>query len=270
MKKSFLVGVLVCLLFSSAEVVSAPTIRIIGAMDGNTGQFDFPKPNYDMTELNVTPKDLSGAECINIAGRWSVSESGTGTCVYAGIIDSVPLSGSGTVDILQNGCNISYVTPSFNVVRSGQITGNQINFSGAFFVPLDAGITIFQNSFTLTGTVNEEKQFTLKGTGVAAGTAYGIPFSCTENSTAEFSQNTTTVNDIECLLNWAENAYPNLFSPAGAISQFQSPYTYRYYSNTNSYVGVSSINNHVYYLGPDGVLQDVGPLSNWLPLAGCQ
>jgi hypothetical protein len=83
--------------------------------------------------------------------------------------------------------------------------------------------------------------------------------------------NTNTLNNIECLLNWAENAYSNLFSPAGAISQFQSPYTYRYYKNTNAYVGVSSIDNHVYYLGPGGISpEDVGDLSGWLTTASCQ
>ncbi|MGR8998474.1 MAG: alkaline phosphatase family protein [Gammaproteobacteria bacterium] len=83
---------------------------------------------------------------------------------------------------------------------------------------------------------------------------------------------TTTIvlNSIECFFNWAENAYSNLFLPAGAFSQFQSPYTYRYYRNTNSYVGVSLINNHVYYLRPDGVLEDVGDLSGWLTTALCQ
>jgi len=58
--------------------------------------------------------------------------------------------------------------------------------------------------------------------------------------------------------------------PAGAPTQVQLPYTYRYYKNTNSYVGVSSVDNHVYYLGPNGVLQDVGQLSQWLSTAGCK
>ena len=75
---------------------------------------------------------------------------------------------------------------------------------------------------------------------------------------------------ITCLLNWAETAYSKLFLPAGAPTQVQLPYTYRYYKNTNSYVGVSSVDNHVYYLGPNGVLQDVGQLSQWLSTAGCK
>ncbi|MGJ0483790.1 MAG: alpha/beta hydrolase [Methylomicrobium sp.] len=73
----------------------------------------------------------------------------------------------------------------------------------------------------------------------------------------------------ECLLDWAERNYSNLFSPAGAKSQFQSPYTYRYYSQANSYVGVSASDNHVYYLGPERVLVDVGDLYGWLTKASC-
>jgi len=73
----------------------------------------------------------------------------------------------------------------------------------------------------------------------------------------------------ECLLNWAESIYPNLFAPSGAVSQFLSPYTYRYYSATNTYLGVSSFDDLVYYLDANGKLQDVGPLSFWLPIAGC-
>jgi pimeloyl-ACP methyl ester carboxylesterase len=73
----------------------------------------------------------------------------------------------------------------------------------------------------------------------------------------------------ECLLDWAERNYSNLFSPAGAKSQFQSPYTYRHYSQTDSYVGVSASDNHVYYLGPERVLVDVGDLYGWLTKASC-
>lgn len=80
----------------------------------------------------------------------------------------------------------------------------------------------------------------------------------------------TTVSATECLFNWAETNYASLFSPAGAVTQTSAPYTYRYYKNTNAYVGISSANNDVYYLGPDGSLLDVGSLSGWLAKAKCQ
>ncbi len=77
-------------------------------------------------------------------------------------------------------------------------------------------------------------------------------------------------NQQACILDWAETAYPGLFSPAGsATTQVASPYTYRYYPATNSYVGFSSADNHVYFKGSNGVLQDEGPISNWTGKAGC-
>lgn len=78
----------------------------------------------------------------------------------------------------------------------------------------------------------------------------------------------------DCLFNWAERNYSSLFSPP-STSQSSSPYYYRYYpgasyySGTNSYLGVSTANGHVYYLSTASTLQDVGPVSGWLTTAGC-
>jgi len=82
--------------------------------------------------------------------------------------------------------------------------------------------------------------------------------------------NQTQVADIECLFTWAEGNYPDLFAPSGSFTEVSGVYNYRYYSATNAYMGVSSTDNHVYYMGPDGLLQNEGPLTNWLPMAGCQ
>ncbi|MDD5321201.1 MAG: PQQ-binding-like beta-propeller repeat protein [Methylococcales bacterium] len=78
------------------------------------------------------------------------------------------------------------------------------------------------------------------------------------------------VSPTDCLFNWAEKNYPTLFAPSGAPTQVWPPYNYRYYSATNAYLGISSVDNHVYYMGPDGKLQNEGSQSYWLPLAGCQ
>jgi hypothetical protein len=75
---------------------------------------------------------------------------------------------------------------------------------------------------------------------------------------------------IECLFNWAEVNYPTLFSPSGSSTATWDVYTYRYYSVTNTYLGVSSADSHVYYMGSDGNKQDVGPQLYWLSKAGCQ
>ena len=67
----------------------------------------------------------------------------------------------------------------------------------------------------------------------------------------------------ECLFNWAEKDYPSLFAPAGSSTAIWDVYTYRHYSATNAYLGVSSVDFHAYYLGPDGNMQNEGPLSDW-------
>jgi len=74
----------------------------------------------------------------------------------------------------------------------------------------------------------------------------------------------------DCLFNWAETNYPSLFAPAAGASQNLTPYYYRYYSTQNAYLGVNTADNHVYYLGADNTLLDVGSLSGWLLTAGCQ
>lgn len=83
-------------------------------------------------------------------------------------------------------------------------------------------------------------------------------------STPAFAQ-----TNVECLLDWAETAYPTLFAPAGAVTAQLPPYTYRYYAATDAYVGAST--DAVYYLGPltENVLTNVGPLTDWLITAGC-
>ncbi|MGZ4955426.1 MAG: esterase/lipase family protein [Methylobacter sp.] len=76
--------------------------------------------------------------------------------------------------------------------------------------------------------------------------------------------------NIECVLNWAQTFYPNLFSPLVSGVQSVSTFTYRYYPNTNAYVGFSSADNHIYYLGPNDVSpQDQGDISVWLKESGC-
>ena len=74
----------------------------------------------------------------------------------------------------------------------------------------------------------------------------------------------------ECLFNWAEQRYPNLFAGTDGPTSVWTVYNYRHYATSKAYLGVSSTDGHVYYLGPDGVLRDEGALSYWLPSAGCQ
>jgi endonuclease/exonuclease/phosphatase family metal-dependent hydrolase len=86
---------------------------------------------------------------------------------------------------------------------------------------------------------------------------------------ADLNVSSNPIPTGDCLLNWAEHTFPELFPQPGTNTQFESPYRYRYYSGTNAYLGISDADNHVYYLGSDGKLKDVGLLSAWVPQAGC-
>jgi len=76
----------------------------------------------------------------------------------------------------------------------------------------------------------------------------------------------------DCLFDWAEKNYPSLFAQAGSTSSMLSPYHFRFYGSTGAYIGVSSVDKHVYYLGPLSSYQilDAGAVSTWYATAGCQ
>ncbi len=71
-----------------------------------------------------------------------------------------------------------------------------------------------------------------------------------------------TTADSNRTFNWAEAMYAQYLSPSAAASGTLEGYYYRYYSGTRSYVG--SRDGTVYYLGPDGVIQNMGSLGSYL------
>ena len=103
----------------------------------------------------------------------------------------------------------------------------------------------------------------------------GILLLTTIYSTTAPAQSTTQADtpastDTECLFNWAQTFYPQLFSPAVTGLQLSSPYIYRYYATTNAYLGVSTTDNHVYYLPANQAIpMDMGEFSFFLKEAGC-
>lgn len=82
----------------------------------------------------------------------------------------------------------------------------------------------------------------------------------------------TGSSQTDCVFGWAERSFPSLFAPPGAPSGTYSPFYYRYYAQTSSYLAVSSTNNHLYYLGPVTLhtLFDLGAMPTWLTAADCQ
>ncbi|MCK5828749.1 MAG: hypothetical protein KAH20_00410 [Methylococcales bacterium] len=75
----------------------------------------------------------------------------------------------------------------------------------------------------------------------------------------------------DCLFNWAEKTYGNLFSPTQSVANSQnfSPYYFRFYADKKAYLGISAKDNHVYYLPANDVMLDVGHAYDSLKQAGC-
>jgi hypothetical protein len=77
----------------------------------------------------------------------------------------------------------------------------------------------------------------------------------------------------ECLFNWAEKQYPELFKPeiAGTPTELFEEYAYRFYSNSNVYLGFFQ-NKKIHLLEAnkaEGIV-DVGDIEPFLKMAGCQ
>ena len=147
--------------------------------------------------LEITGTDAGGGGggdggspgCTDIDGYWSVTETVNITCSAAGETISETLTGTDTVHITQNGCNVSYRISLAGVdfSRSGTVSGNQVNMSGPFVESLDPAVVVHQDQATINCTVNGDNM-NCTGSGSASGTFYGHSASCTGNSTASASR----------------------------------------------------------------------------------
>ena len=81
-----------------------------------------------------------------------------------------------------------------------------------------------------------------------------------------------------CFFSWLEQNFVNA-SDADKVTQYSSPYFYRYYRKNNIYIGISTGKSgstpsevgHVVHMGPaDDKPQSDGPLSEWLAVSGCK
>ncbi|MCX7114245.1 MAG: hypothetical protein NTX45_30080 [Proteobacteria bacterium] len=242
-----------------------------------TAQFEYgPTIAYgSMVSVTLTPNDGSTAQAVSAA-----------------------ISG------LQPGMTYHYRITATN--GQGMGIGSDAQFKAVTLPYSETGMatSITSTTATLNGTLNPNNSATTAqfeyGLTTAYGSTSGVTLSPNDGSTAQavsvaisglqpgmtYHYRITATNNqgtgigidaqfqtailAECLFNWAEKNYPSLFAPAGSPTAVWDVYAYRHYSATNSYLGVSLIDNHVYYQGPDGELQDEGPLTDWLPKAGCQ
>jgi outer membrane protein assembly factor BamB len=126
------------------------------------------------------------------------------------------------------------------------------------------------SSITLTATPMNGSSFAGWG-----GSCSGTSPSCTVKMTAaktvgaSFALQAVTKSPHDCLFDWAEDNYPHHLSPSRQASQNDSPYYYRHYPTTGSYLGISTTDNHVYFMDDAG-LHDLGGFATWRQTSGCQ
>jgi hypothetical protein len=130
-------------------------------------------------------------ECIDVSGRWLVTETAQLDC--SGFLeDFVPstVSGSGTIEIEQDGCAIRYTMPQVGVERSGYVDGDFIHLSGPIAVIPSGvpGLRVRANELTIEGVADPAtpSQLQLSGTGTLSVTVEGEGSSCAASSTATF------------------------------------------------------------------------------------
>ncbi len=77
-------------------------------------------------------------------------------------------------------------------------------------------------------------------------------------------------NTADCLLNWAEAHFPELFSPANRPTEQGFGYQYRFYSATNTYLGILLGDKvHLLQLNKSTTPVEVGSVAQFKPLSGC-
>lgn len=126
--------------------------------------------------------------------------------------------------------------------------------------------------YALNTTFSTEPSISqLEGTALATATLTGVR-SPSDNVSAPpiTSTNILTTTEPDCLFNWGEDNSPSLLSPSRPTSQSSSPYYFRHYTVSNTYLGYSAADDHLYFLGPDGTMADLGLAATWSTQAGCR
>jgi hypothetical protein len=152
-----------------------------------------------------------------------------------------------------------------------QLCGSEINNNTAtegggavFFVSNDRTGTLTITSSVLSA--NPSAGFETAGLPGIFYLGQGSP----QVSASTLDRGNATVS-ADCVFNWGEHHYADLLWPSSARSQTQAPYYYRHYPGTDSYVGISSQDDRLRYLGSASGQQmlDLGSMATWKQTAGC-
>jgi uncharacterized delta-60 repeat protein len=107
---------------------------------------------------------------------------------------------------------------------------------------------------------------------VAAGFSQNNSTNTFNLTVARYLNDSGAISANDCLFNWAERIYPELFPSAEVSMATYAPFYYRYYPGKANYLATSSADNHIWVLGPSFLgnsLLDVGPVASFMTTAGC-
>ncbi len=127
------------------------------------------------------------------------------------------------------------------------------------------GTTIDRNDIMAYDLESSATWQVLDGNGIFSGSVTGAIIDALHVE-PEFSANAK-----ECLFQYAGQNFTQLFRPASAETLFFEDYTFRYYKDTNTYLGFYQ-EKRVHLLQPDisNDIQDVGSLWYFMHLSGCE
>ena len=128
--------------------------------------------------LVFSAPSLNPNYCADVSGEWNVTESGTITEVISAAVETDnitnPYSVSGTANIVQTECSISYIPPSIPglitpaqaaaLTRTGKVVGNKVSIQGL----LTTASLAVANNPNLTITTATKNQFQASGQATGA------------------------------------------------------------------------------------------------------
>ncbi|NOQ64132.1 MAG: hypothetical protein GQ582_06430 [Methyloprofundus sp.] len=162
--------------------------------------------------------------------------------------------------------------PDINSALSASITSEQSFFyqitagdhpTGFNATGLPEGLSVDSNGL-ISGTSKVNGHFNIN---LLAMNALGVDMAELSLTVGEGAE---AVSTASCIFHWAEQSYPEFFSPASLETLEFAGYTYRYYSATDSYLALHTDGN-IYVLIPIFGTQiiNVGSINDFRALSGC-
>ncbi len=152
---------------------------------------------------------------------------------------------------------------------SSMILGPEDGYSPVPGIVINLGPTRYWSLDFATGnTVESSDLYSFSGLDLSTRLVRGAHWTGPERS-KPFAE---SWSPQDCLFNWAEKNYPHIYAPAGSATKALDVFNFRHYPGTQAYLGVSSRDHHLYYLGilTNNSFYDQGPASYWYLQAKCQ